>query len=272
MSTTTADFKADKWLRRDEAAKFFVNFAKILWKTGYIKTDAQCTFLDINQSWSDLKKIVVESCKLWLFQGGKGKFNPQNQLTNEQSIAVLIRLLAGNQSETWVSRRSDNYYKKANELKLLRNVSMNSQKLVSTRGNVWIILYNGNAIKNTATVTSTGNQVIIPISTGNQIVISTHSGTTIAIHTNNKVNYGEWNSCGWTDAQGKPNSTYFKAAKLVNLKLEELWNKGTSFTPQYINDTNDTLWTSSLSNSDKCAYSWLIDLSLIHIWRCRRRG
>ncbi len=120
VSTTTADFKADKWLRRDEAAKFFVNFAKILWKTGYIKTDAQCTFLDINQSWSDLKKVVVESCKLWLFQWGKGKFNPQNQLTNEQSIAVLIRLLVGSQNETGISRRSDNYYKKANELKLLQ--------------------------------------------------------------------------------------------------------------------------------------------------------
>ncbi|MEI6426461.1 MAG: hypothetical protein WCO66_03850, partial [Candidatus Absconditabacteria bacterium] len=106
---------------------------------------------------------------------------------------------------------------------------------------------------------STGNQVIIPISTGNQIIISTHSGTKIAIHTNNKVNYGEGNSCGWTDAQGKPNSTYFKAAKLVNLKLEELWNKGTSYTPQYINDANDKLGTSSLSNSDKCTYSWLID-------------
>lgn len=51
-------FKPNQWLRRDEAAKFFVNFAKIIGKTGYVKTDAQCTFSDINSSWSDLKDIV----------------------------------------------------------------------------------------------------------------------------------------------------------------------------------------------------------------------
>jgi hypothetical protein len=56
-------------------------------------------FSDINDSWSDLKDVVVESCRLGLFQGSKGKFTPKSQLTNAQAITVLVRLLAGNQSE-----------------------------------------------------------------------------------------------------------------------------------------------------------------------------
>jgi hypothetical protein len=62
--TTAATFKSTTGLRRDEAAKFFVGFAKIIGKTGYVKTDSQCSFSDISKSWSDLKSIVVESCKL----------------------------------------------------------------------------------------------------------------------------------------------------------------------------------------------------------------
>lgn len=145
------DFNADRWLRRDEAAKFFVNFAKQLDKNTYIKTTAQCTFSDINQSRSDLKDIVVESCRLGLFQWSKGKFTPQNQLTNAQAITVLVRLLAWNQSEIWLSHRADNYYTKANELGILQNVSMNSKDSTATRGNVGVIIYNANNLYSSCT-------------------------------------------------------------------------------------------------------------------------
>lgn len=138
-----ADFKATKWLRRDEAAKFYVNFAKLLGNTEYVKTASQCTFSDINNSRSDLKDIVVESCRLWLFQGSNGKFNPTKQLTNAQAITVLVRLLAGNQSEVGLSHRANNYYTKANELGILTSVSMNSKDSTATRGNVGVIIWNG---------------------------------------------------------------------------------------------------------------------------------
>lgn len=138
------DFNAARWLRRDEAAKFFVNFAKQRGKTTYIKTANQCAFSDINDSWSDLKNIVVESCRLWLFQWSKGKFNPKSQLTNAQAITVLVRLLAWNQNEIWLSHRADNYYTKANELAVLQFVNMDSKNSIATRGNVGVIIWNGN--------------------------------------------------------------------------------------------------------------------------------
>ena len=141
------DFNATRWLRRDEAAKFYVNFAKLLGKTTYVKTSSQCVFSDINSSWSDLKDIVVESCRLWLFQWSKWKFNPTSQLTNAQAITVLVRLLAWNQSEIWLSHRADNYYTKANELAILQFVNMDSKDSIATRGNVGIIIWNGNNLQ-----------------------------------------------------------------------------------------------------------------------------
>jgi hypothetical protein len=139
----TNDFKANNWLRRDEAAKFFVQFTKLIWNNEYIKTKSECEFSDINQSWSDLKNIVIESCRMWLFQWSKWRFYPKDQLTNAQAITVLIRLIDWFKNEKWLSHRSDNYYDKANELWILQNVSMNNKNNITTRWNVGIIIYNG---------------------------------------------------------------------------------------------------------------------------------
>ncbi len=145
--TTETEFMESQGRRRDEAAKFFVQYAKLLGKTTYIKTAKQCSFSDINDSWPDLKDIVVESCRLGLFQGSKGKFNPKNQLTNAEAITVLVRLLAWIQSEIWVGHRATNYYTKANELGILQNVEMNIKESVATRGNVGVIIYNVNKMQ-----------------------------------------------------------------------------------------------------------------------------
>jgi hypothetical protein len=154
------DFNADRGLRRDEAAKFYVNFAKLLAKTNYVKTTNQCIFSDINDSWSDLKEIVIESCRLGLFQGNNGKFYPKNQLTNAQAITVLVRLLAGSENESGLSHRANNYYKKANELGILSNVAMNSKDIIASRANVGVIIYNGkNTDSNTKQNTISSNKI-----------------------------------------------------------------------------------------------------------------
>ena len=65
---TVADYKPNNYIRRDEAAKLFVKFAKIRNKTTYVKTAKECTFSDLNDAHKDLKDIVVESCRLGIFQ------------------------------------------------------------------------------------------------------------------------------------------------------------------------------------------------------------
>lgn len=138
--TNTTDYKPNNYIRRDEAAKMYVKLAKLQNKTTYTKTAEQCQFSDLNDAHADLKDIIVESCRLWIFQWSAGKFMPKSSITNEQAVTVLVRILVGFQSETGVTSRSDNYYKKANELWLLSQVSMTDRKISATRGNVGLAL------------------------------------------------------------------------------------------------------------------------------------
>lgn len=96
---TPDTFMYSRWLRRDEAAKFFVQYAKQLWKTpDYSK---KCNFKDLNQAWDDLRDIVVESCQLWLFQWSNSKFMPAQNLTNAQAVTVFMRLKEWFKDENW---------------------------------------------------------------------------------------------------------------------------------------------------------------------------
>ena len=142
----TDDFKPNNNIRRDEAAKFFVNFAKLVGKTSYTVNANQCNFSDLNQAWSDLKDIIVESCRLGIFKGSGGKFNPAGNLSNAEAIAVLVRIVDGYQSESG-THWSDNYYKRANELKLLANVGMSTKDGSASRGNMVTLLYGARQMK-----------------------------------------------------------------------------------------------------------------------------
>jgi hypothetical protein len=93
-------FKPENNIRRDEAAKFFVNFAKLVGKTSYTLNVNQCQFSDINKTRTDLREIVVESCRLGIFKGSNGKFNPTGNLTNAEAVAVLMRIIDGYQEES----------------------------------------------------------------------------------------------------------------------------------------------------------------------------
>ncbi len=138
---TIKDYQPNNYIRRDEAAKLFVKFAKIVKKDTYTKTAEECKFSDLNDAHADLKDIVVESCRMGIFQWANGKFMPRWSLTNEQAVTVLVRILVGNQSETGVSYWSENYYKKANEMWMLSQVNMTDRKILATRGNVSTLLF-----------------------------------------------------------------------------------------------------------------------------------
>jgi hypothetical protein len=94
------DFGFSKTIRRDEAAKFFVNFAKLIGKANYTVNANQCNFSDKNQARDDLQDTIVEACRLGLFKGAHGKFYPTGNLTNAEAIAVLVRLVDGYQVES----------------------------------------------------------------------------------------------------------------------------------------------------------------------------
>jgi hypothetical protein len=142
----TDDFKPYQAIRRDEAAKFFVSFAKFVGKTTTLIEADQCMFSDIDKARTDLKESVIESCKLGIFKGNKGKFTPDGILTNAQAIAVLMRIVDGYQLEN-AGYRAEKYIERAKELNLLSNVEMQEKEGLTERGNMIILLYNARKMK-----------------------------------------------------------------------------------------------------------------------------
>lgn len=142
-------FISENWLRRDEATKFFVQYAKeVMWMTPDT-SKTSCSFSDLSSAWSDLKDAIKESCQLWLFQWYNGKFMPTQKLTNAQAISVFIRLIDGKKDESG-SHFANEYYTTAYNLWLLNNLNLNNKSLFNsftTRGEVGTMLFRGKDLK-----------------------------------------------------------------------------------------------------------------------------
>ena len=142
------DFMSSNNLRRDEASKFFVQYAKeILWlKPDTSKTS--CNFNDLDKSWPDLKTQIKESCQLWLFQWYNWKFMPTQQITNAQAITVFIRMLDGKKDETqW--HFAQKYFEKAQELWIINWLTLNYRSnfdKLTTRWDISILLFNASKL------------------------------------------------------------------------------------------------------------------------------
>lgn len=139
------DFKYNRALRRDEAAKFFVSYAKNILGKRPDYTKIWCDFSDLDEAWSDLRNIVIESCQLWLFNGSNGKFRPWNSLTNAQAITVFMRMLHWYQDESW-SHYANKYYLDAWNSWFIWWTALGNKgnfDINATRWDVAIMLYRG---------------------------------------------------------------------------------------------------------------------------------
>ena len=141
--SNTRDYQPTNYMRRDEAAKFFVKVAEGLGKTDYVKSASECTFSDLNDGHADLRDIVVKSCRLGIFWGHEGKFMPTRALTNSQALAVLLRITSGYEDENNVSYWADNYYVKAESFERLSQLPvLKNKEWLGTRGTVAQLVYN----------------------------------------------------------------------------------------------------------------------------------
>lgn len=139
---TSDSFKPNNSLRRDEAAKFFLEFVYINKSNEDIAyyDDAKCDFQDINKSRSDLKKYVEDACIYWFIRWSANYIMPDNKLTNAQAVVILMRIIDGYQQENG-THWSNNYYKRAKDLWLDTNKFYN-KSAIATRGNMMILLHN----------------------------------------------------------------------------------------------------------------------------------
>jgi hypothetical protein len=97
--SNSTDFRAYDTLRRDEAAKFFVEFARLNGNMNYAYGNS-CSFYDLNASRSDLKTYVTDACSYGFLKGNGNYIFPSQNLTNAQTITVVVRMIDGYQSES----------------------------------------------------------------------------------------------------------------------------------------------------------------------------
>ncbi len=135
-------FMADSSLTREQAAKFFVQAVKKVWKFES-DDEIQHSLSDINKADPSLQDYIIESVKMWLFQWTRGRFNPFNKLTKAQALAVLMRTLDGSKPED-ISPWYLNYYLLAEKRGYLRwmwfsTAGLDAQNI--TRGEAALLLY-----------------------------------------------------------------------------------------------------------------------------------
>lgn len=154
------DFMAGKSLRRDEAAKFFVQYAKQMMNKVPDLAKKECNYFSDLDKWrSDLKDVIKDACRLGLFQWSQGKFMPDQPLTNAQAITVLIRMIDGKKDETQ-GHFAQKYFEKADQLGITEGLSLDSTlafENLATRGEVGMLLYNASKLNGNTTITTTTN-------------------------------------------------------------------------------------------------------------------
>ena len=79
---------------------------------GYHPTEVHtnCSFSDLSLACRDLVPYIQEACELGIIKGAGGKVMPDEKLTNEQIIAMVMRISIGFMYENSSERWSDEYY------------------------------------------------------------------------------------------------------------------------------------------------------------------
>lgn len=104
------DFLPNDEITREQASKFFVEFAaKVLWKDRWIISSYN-SFSDISKANPTLKDHIIYANNMWLFKWTNWKFNPFNKLTKAQAIAVTIRMANWYMDENFNPRYFNYYY------------------------------------------------------------------------------------------------------------------------------------------------------------------
>jgi len=90
---TPVTFMSNNYLTREQASKFFVQFAtSVLWKNKWY-IESYNIYSDIYNANPSLKDYIIYANNMWLFKWANWKFMPFNNLSQAQALAVTIRML-----------------------------------------------------------------------------------------------------------------------------------------------------------------------------------
>ena len=91
--STLETFRSDKYLTREQAAKFFAIFYSKVLNKKFNENINYKVFSDMDKANPDLKYYVFRAYNMWLFKWANGKFRPFDNLSQAQALAVTIRML-----------------------------------------------------------------------------------------------------------------------------------------------------------------------------------
>jgi len=131
----------DDYVTREQASKFFVFFAFLLWKED--NTSKIVRFTDINNANPNLLPYIGFAYRMWIMNWSNNKFMPFSNLTPAQSLAMLIRITDWKLNEQWTNRYTE-YYNHANSDWILDGLWFSISNLDTTnikRKDMALLLY-----------------------------------------------------------------------------------------------------------------------------------
>ncbi|MBP6086153.1 S-layer homology domain-containing protein [Patescibacteria group bacterium] len=100
MFTNTDEYKPDNYLKRYEAAKMFVNFAKHILCREKIQTYNN-QYSDIVDTDATLKPYIIEAYEYGILKGAKGLFRPLDRMNRKEFIAALMRMFTNQNMDVY---------------------------------------------------------------------------------------------------------------------------------------------------------------------------
>lgn len=175
-------------LTREQAAKMFVQFAKVQNLSSLSDSQTICNFKDLKNADPNLQNSIQSVCNLWLMQGANWLFLPKELLSKSQFIALLIRLAQWGHLNEQTNPRRSNYFIKARELWIINNDDALSFENPLTRYEAALLFYRFHIkqkITTTLNTTQLKNELITTIKNADgSYLMGTGGHHTLSIDTN----------------------------------------------------------------------------------------
>jgi hypothetical protein len=138
-------FRPTDLVTRQEAAKFFVQFATLIW--GVDSATDVCVARDIQESDPTLRMSLLDACKRWIMKWYKGNIYPTQVLSKAEWMTMLLRILSWWKDESMTPWRLW-YYREARVVWLTKELDAWDLDRPMTRYEIALLLYRAGNVWN----------------------------------------------------------------------------------------------------------------------------
>lgn len=139
------DYRPADTLTREQAAKFFWNFALFMDKST-VKWADECQFSDTANADYTLTPHILSSCMLGIFQWSQGKFMPFDTITRAEALTVVMRTIEWFEDEN-IDPWWFNYHKTARQLWITNENDVYALDIPITRYEIALIIHRASGQK-----------------------------------------------------------------------------------------------------------------------------